>query len=299
MAHPVANPAANPEDAVPMDLIGPSKEPSQIAKFLAANSQLNIWKWNLRTQDEVFYPAEKEFLEGLGFFNEPGTVLDLSWGKGFPVISRVDKFAAHQVTELGVSYEYIFSGSAKAKRILADIESALGKSPQKFNWIRVYLVVQMIRHHGVFLEGLGKYLLDGGVLLIFDTRDEYIDFHPTQVYMRDLYDRLGTYQQTVDGIRDAAERIKKRAADHGFRLMDSRNIRIQTQNQTERDRFFRMYSIHADQLSRWFPNKFEPERIMEDVKRWHGDPKCWGSMGLQCLALQKRSRLGRRRGSRI
>lgn len=265
-----------------------------ITKFLESNSSINIWKWMLLVQDKVFYPAEFEFLKKLDFFSTSESVLDISWGKGFPVTSRIDKFVPKNVIEVGISYDYLFANNSKANLILRDVKSALKDKHKKFKWIRLYLVAQVVRQHGVLLKGLLDLLEDNGKILIFDTRDELMDFYPGGIHLKEMYIRLREYQKNQGGIRDAAERIKKRASDLGFRLINSENVRIPTATSEEREHFFKLICLHIETVERWFPNKFNRTKLFEEAVLWRKDPKCWGSMGLQCVAIGKRSRLGRR-----
>ncbi|MCB0366310.1 MAG: hypothetical protein H6624_16375 [Bdellovibrionaceae bacterium] len=266
--------------------------PSQLMTMLAAFSNEAIWTRNLQVQDAISFPHEINVFNHSKLSQSKGQFLDVSWGFGKPIVSHHSDFPGYEGEEVGLSLSYLFQGKTKAKQYLRDIASVVGN--KKFNLIRLNLVAQHVRHHGVLLEGLLDHLEDRGRILVIDARDEMLEFNPSVPHLRDMYQRLAELQKRSGGLRNGAERIQKRASVFGYKLLDSQALRIQTKNPEELTNFFRMFCLHAEIVTRPFAGKFDRQQIYKDVFRWYQAPGAWASFGLQFVLIEKRIQRRRR-----
>jgi hypothetical protein len=281
------------DENTPYVQINPTIGIGTVAKMLAAYSDEAIWQWNLQVQDWIVFPCELEFLSSSGDLSRGGSILDVAWGWGTPAVSHLRDFPKFETTEIGVSLRYLFSGKSKAKKILGDIRQVVdGKS---FTCIRLALVAQHIRHHGVLLEGLKPFLDERGRLFIIESRDELLEFYPGLPRLREMYCRLSELQKTTGGLRSASQKMKARASVFGFRPVASVKRPILAKTELQRLQFFRMFCIHVELLSRSFQGKFDRPGLLAEVFEWYREPESTAQIGVHFLMLEKIKKRGIRR----
>jgi len=264
-----------------------------LSRLLSAFHSDAIWKWNLLVQDAITFPAESKFVRELSSFNSGKSILDVSWGHGYPIVSHCHDFSMDVTEEMGLSLNYLFQGNSKAKQILRDINHHIGA--KKFDRIRLYLVAQHVRQHGVLLEGLSSFLNVRGQILVVDVRDQLLDFNPPVSNLRNMYEKLWELQKLSGGLRSAAERIQKRASNFGYGLMESEIWPVQSQSEETRLNFFRMFCLHTEILTRSFVGKFDRSSILQDIFNWWAADKSWAKIGLHFVVLEKKRLYGKKR----
>lgn len=272
---------------------------SFLDKFLSSLHFDTIWDWGLKVQDLLTAPVEKNYL--ISNYNEidKSDILNLTWGRGEPIVNFKDIFPHLSIMEIPLSLNYLFQGNAKGKLILNDIKSARSSlSVQHFDWIRLHLIAQHIRHHGVLLKGLSHFLKERGRIYIFEANDQRLEFNPCPVNLQNMYTELKQLQKKSGGLRNAAQVISKRASTFNFKLVESITLPVPSVNDVDRLNYFRMFCIHIEIITRSFPAKFNRLNLFNDALYWVKSPKAWASFGLQFVIIEKKLIRGKKRRCR-
>lgn len=278
-----------------LEQIRPEKNVSFLESALKSISTDTIWELTLFVQDQMMIFYEMNFLKKSRAFRQSTEILDVSWGLGKPIVRREfvynenldQKTQKRHIQEVALSFHYLFQGNAKASQFLKDIESkcnSLGtdfSKKSRFDMVRLYLIAQHVRQHGILLKGLIPYLKSSaGYVLIIDAKDELINFSPQLPNIQRMYVDLKAHQKSSGGgERSASDIIRKRASTFGFSVVDSQIIACETRNVENQISMFQMICFHMELISRAFPIRINQKAILEEAKAWALNPESWEVLG--------------------
>lgn len=263
--------------------------PEYMSKFLSIFPTDTVWKWILILQDGfIFGPEMKIYSDKApSLFSKAGAMANIAWGDTLPLISRKGEFGVSKFAEVGISLKYLFQGDAKAQEIIQEIGSILKN--QTFDVIRLHLISQMIKHHGLVLECLNAHLSERGKLLVADADDTLNFYEAPLVKVAALFDELTQLQREAGGQRSASERVLKSASRFGFRVLENESVSCTVDTQEQRVTYYRLLCLKLDLLTKIFGDKYSRIELFTEAHQWLNTPSSRLCDGLKVLILEKRS----------